>query len=252
MKGFELEWESDSLGCHKGFLANWIDGKTTMALIHPHPDHEGVYVLTAAFLSDERDAAAGTLDELKELAQTNFDRGMWHAASRYVAQGHELYPAARPWSELLPLVFGESRTLPMDVIISKLAKMGVAEGNIDGMIESLQRAEGILHDEDLNFTWLRPGADLIASERARQVVVEGWTAEHDDGYDGAELIAAAIGYANAAATQVRDGCTWGELPDDWPWMPCWWKPSEDPNRNLAKAGALLAAAIDRQQRKEAR
>ena len=34
----------------------------------------------------------------------------------------------------------------------------------------------------------------------------------------------------------------------WPWSDKWWKPSDDPVRNLVKAGALLAAEIDRLQR----
>ena len=33
---------------------------------------------------------------------------------------------------------------------------------------------------------------------------------------------------------------------DWPWPPEFWKPSDDPVRNLVKAGALIAAEIDRQ------
>jgi hypothetical protein len=36
----------------------------------------------------------------------------------------------------------------------------------------------------------------------------------------------------------------------WPWDPSWWKPSPDPIRNLVKAGALIAAEIDRLQRRQ--
>jgi hypothetical protein len=36
----------------------------------------------------------------------------------------------------------------------------------------------------------------------------------------------------------------------WPWDAEWWKPSPDSVRNLVKAGALIAAEIDRLQRKE--
>lgn len=39
-----------------------------------------------------------------------------------------------------------------------------------------------------------------------------------------------------------------EAPIDWPWADSWWKPSTDPVRNLVKAGALVAAEIDRYQR----
>lgn len=94
------------------------------------------------------------------------------------------------------------------------------------------------------------GLALIAAERKRQVEVEGWTPEHDDAHGGNDLAAAAAAYAN-----------WSEsypLPDDyangvtappcWPWDDEWWKPSDDPIRNLVKAGALIVAEIDRLQR----
>lgn len=86
------------------------------------------------------------------------------------------------------------------------------------------------------------GSDLIAEERYRQRTVEGWSAEHDrDEHVNHELINAAICYARCALHgNLRER-------DDWPWEPYWWKPSEDPIRNLVKAGALIAAEIDRLQ-----
>ena len=36
-------------------------------------------------------------------------------------------------------------------------------------------------------------------------------------------------------------------PDDWPWSDKWWKP-KDKIRDLVRAGALIAAEIDRLQR----
>jgi hypothetical protein len=42
----------------------------------------------------------------------------------------------------------------------------------------------------------------------------------------------------------------GHPPDDWPWDWRFWKPSVDPIRDLVKAGALIAAEIDRLQRKK--
>jgi hypothetical protein len=39
---------------------------------------------------------------------------------------------------------------------------------------------------------------------------------------------------------------------DWPWNDDDWKPSPDPIRNLVKAGALIAAEIDRLQGAERR
>lgn len=98
------------------------------------------------------------------------------------------------------------------------------------------------------------GIEMIAAERQRQVEVEGWTAEHDAQHDRNELVDAAICYLYAAeATQhspnnvtFKGGYRVGEgVPNDWPWAPQWWKPSDDPVRNLVKAGALLAAELDR-------
>lgn len=88
------------------------------------------------------------------------------------------------------------------------------------------------------------GADLIAVERLRQLEAEGWTAEHDDAHDSGELCGAAMAYiANRDSASVDP-----EPPSWWPWESSWWKPSDDPIRNLVKAGALLAAEIDRLQR----
>lgn len=80
------------------------------------------------------------------------------------------------------------------------------------------------------------GAELIAAERRRQMDVEGWTPEHDDAHDGGELVNAALAYCMG-------------LFSCWPWDTAWWKPSPDDRvRELVKAGALIAAEIDRIQR----
>lgn len=88
-----------------------------------------------------------------------------------------------------------------------------------------------------------PGADRIADERCRQISVEGWTPEHDAQHTGFELTRAAICYGQAAIWNwARDH----DIPHDpWPWEDRFWKPSDDPIRNLVKAGALIAAELDR-------
>ncbi len=96
------------------------------------------------------------------------------------------------------------------------------------------------------------GAQLIAADRKRQVEAEGWTADHDDEeHSACELTQAATAYAYHVVGQVNGAC-WPEdeatVPPSWPWHMDWWKPSDDPIRNLVKAGALLAAEIDRLQR----
>jgi hypothetical protein len=66
----------------------------------------------------------------------------------------------------------------------------------------------------------------------------------------AEIALAGLSYTSVAASQVRmrGGCLKDVLPTYWPWDKEWWKPSDDPTRNLVKAGALIAAEIDRLQR----
>lgn len=95
------------------------------------------------------------------------------------------------------------------------------------------------------------GATLIAAERRRQMEAEGWTPEHDDEHDLCELLAAARAYLTAAVWAVLPVPAFDAKsypPSTWPWHASWWKPSEDPIRNLIKAGALIAAEIDRLQR----
>ena len=94
------------------------------------------------------------------------------------------------------------------------------------------------------------GTELIAQERQRQIVAEGWTPEHDDEHLCAELTNAACAYAEVAALQMYEDevVDLRIAPDCWPWHLEWWKPSPDSIRNLVKAGALIAAEIDRLQR----
>lgn len=96
---------------------------------------------------------------------------------------------------------------------------------------------------------MQSGIELIAEERKRQIDVEGWTEAHDDQHTMAEIGLAGLSYVSVAASQVRlrDGCITETLPVYWPWK-SWWKPSPDPIRNLVKAGAFIAAEIDRLQR----
>jgi hypothetical protein len=94
------------------------------------------------------------------------------------------------------------------------------------------------------------GAEAIAAERQRQIDEEGWTPSHDDEHDRGDLVVAALSYAEVAAEQlcgVQHGPADREwfTRTDWSWDPEWWKPSDDPIRNLVKAGALIAAELDR-------
>ncbi|HVU38071.1 MAG TPA: hypothetical protein VHC95_07030 [Opitutales bacterium] len=102
---------------------------------------------------------------------------------------------------------------------------------------------------------MKTGAEIIAEERQRQIAVEGWTAEHDDTHEGGELALAALGYCFHAAMQTTAedegmGVETDYRPDWWPFERRLWKPSASRVRNLAIAGALIAAEIDRLQRAE--
>jgi hypothetical protein len=95
----------------------------------------------------------------------------------------------------------------------------------------------------------KTGSELIAEERLRQVQEEGWTSEHDAAHVNCELLDAALCYAGVAGSQMLDSDGGEEAREEmeceWPWSGDWWKPSDDPVRNLTKAGALIAAEIDR-------
>lgn len=106
------------------------------------------------------------------------------------------------------------------------------------------------------------GVDAIAAERSRQINDEGWTFEHDDMHhtpEELELVAACYALPpslrGSKMVPVVFDHTGGpigtsevmiEVPELWPprWAGMWWKPSDDRQRDLEKAGALLAAAWD--------
>ena len=77
----------------------------------------------------------------------------------------------------------------------------------------------------------RRGAEQILRERKRQVVAEGFNREHDLQYRNGELIRCVLAYL------LRD-------PDAWPFGMEMYKPTTE-ERDLVKAGALIAAEIDR-------
>jgi hypothetical protein len=95
---------------------------------------------------------------------------------------------------------------------------------------------------------MKTGAELIADERKRQIETEGWTPEHDDQHAAGEIADAASCYLMDSGTFDDPPADEGDIPGWWPWDVGWWKPSKDRVRNLVKAGALIAAEIDRLQR----
>ncbi len=110
------------------------------------------------------------------------------------------------------------------------------------------------------------GAAAIATERQRQINEEGYPAEHDDTHDGGELAMAAVCYAAPERVFIQRGNP-GEgfrFEDPWPWT----READRRRRALGallvvdprvlglgeridlliKAGALIAAEVDRLKR----
>lgn len=94
---------------------------------------------------------------------------------------------------------------------------------------------------------MKTGIELIAEERKRQIEEEGFTAEHDNSHTEGALADAGVCYAQARHYEDWRARSIGEVPRKWPWSLKWWKPTTY-LRNLVKAGALIAAEIDRLQR----
>lgn len=100
--------------------------------------------------------------------------------------------------------------------------------------------------------------DDVLAERARQIEVEGWTAEHDDLHSDGSLALAACCYASLASAHA-EVCGDAPIPLDnykrmqpyynWPksWSRSWWKP-KSPRRDLVRAAALIIAEIERMDR----
>jgi len=82
---------------------------------------------------------------------------------------------------------------------------------------------------------MKSGVELIADERKRQIEVEGWSLQHDLRHREGSLAAAAACYIDSRSAYVDT---------NWPFDDEWWKP-KDRLSNLVRAGALIAAEIDR-------
>lgn len=94
---------------------------------------------------------------------------------------------------------------------------------------------------------MKTGIDYIQEERVRQQQEEGWTEEHDAEYTNEELARVAAVYAIPESHRMFGN----HYVDTWLWPPDWdtkwFKPTpNDRVKELAKAGALIAAAIDRE------
>lgn len=95
---------------------------------------------------------------------------------------------------------------------------------------------------------MKTGIELIAQERKRQIEEEGWDAEHDRLANNDEQLAEAA--ALYALPEIRRSYRY-DIRNLWPWDMKWWKPTPDNRiKELTKAGALIAAEIDRLQHQD--
>lgn len=94
------------------------------------------------------------------------------------------------------------------------------------------------------------GAQLIAQERQRQIEEEGFCKDHDCDHEPEHLALAGRAYAYLASFGNIDPATTEITAKDcdWPWHETWFKPKGQLS-NMVRAGALIAAAIDRLQAK---
>jgi len=110
---------------------------------------------------------------------------------------------------------------------------------------------------------MKTGAQLIADERERQVSNLKWTPDHDDAHTKGELAWAAVCYAAPTLAYRREDAPCAvQFTDPWPWhdshdkrpfagnavLPNTVVGKAERIRQLTKAGALIAAEIDRLRR----
>jgi hypothetical protein len=92
------------------------------------------------------------------------------------------------------------------------------------------------------------GVMAIANARIKQIDDHGFNPQQDDGYERDELLRAAACYLLLQVPDTNGGeYVTPEVMTGlglWPWHPEWFKP-KDRLENLERAGALIAAELDR-------
>lgn len=150
--------------------------------------------------------------------------------SRYLTYSIDKHQSSPSFRNDIPDWLKENCDAGLDVVVDLFEGRRYFDGQWEEVSSNVQHSR---HN----------GAAMIVAERMRQVTLEGFTPEHDDQHTEGELALASLSYI------------WSEwIPNSqvlkmyWPWDAKWWKPSSR-IRNLVKAGALIAAEIDRLLRK---
>jgi hypothetical protein len=89
---------------------------------------------------------------------------------------------------------------------------------------------------------MKSGAYLILDERKRQIKEEGYDKEHDRQHRWTALVKAATAYCSTALTTKDNPLSITRWPSEWERES--FKPI-NPLHDMIRAGALIAAAIDR-------
>ena len=113
-------------------------------------------------------------------------------------------------------------------------------------IENIDKVTSLIEHKP---TAMKTGINTILEERLRQLTVKGYDSVHDDTHKKGELYKAAALYAWPALSDYV-------LKHEWPEGKAFYHPSEPKFsreaeiRDLAKAGALIVAELDRLYRLE--
>jgi len=150
----------------------------------------------------------------------------------------------------VPLKLTDTRA--QDLLARYAIRRQVVDVDFSNALLSRLFAEGYAIPESVTET-AGTGVEMIAEERRRQIDGEGFSAERDDEYTNGELVRAATTYALASAGYDKElrpsdqSTLFASLKEMWPWYPLWFKP-KSALHDLARAGALIAAEIDRRVR----
>lgn len=202
---------------------------------------------------------AAWLTKAKWLATQYFEAG-WTPIiqadvdrAREVLFAHlEILPAGAP-GNALPTAWAAHVDAACTAIRSAPYGAFVPPAVVEQMRHILLASSGVRVEQAKFFWENRPTSAAqalhdVMDERHRQMMVEGWTAKHDDEHgDGAMAIAGAC-YALASEPVFQLGRIDFSALWKWTgWATQWWKP-KDKRCNLVRAAALLIAEIERMDR----
>jgi hypothetical protein len=165
------------------------------------------------------------------------ERGIWSPNTDRREKVDPVYEVA---AQLVKLILIEMpRATNADLAAD--GPVGDEEAGVWQLIEAKAKVLGEYLDRSMKLEVKSDGARAIELERVEQR--KRWGDDHDDEHDEGELLYAAICYAQFRLDDPHYPPE--RVPDAWPFEPENWHAHRDRRRNLVKAGALIAAEIDR-------